>query len=216
MTNVFARKASEVISGSLQSSINFAGSGTAWDKIKNTLSADGDFALKNGRIKETPITATISALLGTDKLKNFAYNDLSGRFRIVEGGKVELNSNLDSADVKAKTTGSLGLDGSLNLPLTLTLSPAITAGLGNRAGLGQLFKDSQGNTVLNLKMAGTLSNPHPTIDSKGMQQQIGTAVKNKLLETLEKKAGGDKSSESSDKAAPKEEVNKLLKGIFGK
>ena len=219
LSNVFAKKAAEIISGSLQSSINFAGSGTAWDTIKNTLSAAGDFALTNGRIKETPLTTTVSALLGTDKLKNFAYDKLSGRFRLVKGGKVELKSSLNSADVKAETTGNLGLDGSLDLPLTLTLSPAITAGLGNRAGLGQLFKDSQGNTVLNLKVAGTLSNPHPTIDSKVIQQQIGTAVKSKILETLEKKAGGGTSesgTEGGNEGNTKDTVNKLLKGIFGK
>ncbi len=186
LSSIFAKKAAEVISGSLQSSVTFAGSGTAWEKIKQNLSADGDFSLSNGQIKETPITSTISTLLGTDKLRNITFKDLSGHFQIVKGGKVQLKSSLDSADVKATTAGQVGLDGSLDLPLTITLSPAVSSSLSNRAGLGQLLKDSEGNTVLHLKMTGTVSKPSPTIDTKGLQQQIGTAIQNKLLENLTK------------------------------
>lgn len=217
LSSVFAKKAAGVISGSLQSSVKFAGSGTAWEQIKQTLSADGDFSLSNGQIKETPITSTISALLGTDKLRNITFKDLSGHFQIVKGGKVQLKSSLDSPDVKATTDGQVSLDGNLDLPLTISLSPAISSSLSNRAGLGQLLKDSEGNTVLHLKMAGTVSKPSPTIDTKGLQKQIGTAIQNKLLETLEKQNTTNQDSGSgTQQSKPQDTVNKLFKGIFGK
>lgn len=220
LASLFAQKAAEVINGSLQSSIKFNGSGTSWDRIRQTLSGEGDFSIKNGQIRETPITSTISALLGTDRLENIAFKDLAGHFRIVKGGKVELQSSLNSADVKAKTTGRVGLDGSLDLPLTITLSPAISSSLGNRAGLGQLLKDSEGNTVLHLKLAGTLSRPRPTIGRKELRQQIGTAIEKKLFETLSKPSPSGENKGGTQNGGtqknPQNTVNKLLKGIFSK
>jgi AsmA protein len=217
LSNFFAKKESDMVSGTLQNSVKFAGSGMKWETIKKTLTADGKFALSDGRIKETPITATVSTLLGIPQLKNISFKDVSGNFRI-EGGKVELKSSLNSTDVQAETAGRVGLDGSLDLPLTIKLSPALGSKLGGQAKVTQYLKDSEGNTVLNMKLTGTVSKPTPTLDMGSVQKQVGETIKNKLLEKLAptERNTSEGTTEESGGDSTQQPVNRLLKGILGK
>jgi len=217
LSNFFAKKASDLVSGTLQSSVKFAGSGMKWEIIKKTLSGDGKFALSDGQIKETPITATVSTLLGIPQLKNISFKDFSGNFRIKEG-KVELKSSMNSTDIQAETAGRVGLDGSLDLPLTIKLSPALGSELGGQAKVTQYLKDSEGNTVLNMKLAGSVSKPTPTLDMGSAQKQVGETIKNKLLEKLvpPEKTTSEGTTDETGGGNTEQSVNRMLKGIFSK
>jgi len=202
----------EPLSGSLRSSVKFAGSGFDWSILQKTLTADGNYALTNGEVKETPLTGAISTLLGMPQLRNIAFNDLSGTFKIVEGGKMNLESSLQAADIQAQTSGDLGLDGSLDFPLSLKLSPALSSKLGGKAKFTKFLQDKEGNTVLNLKIAGTIDSPRPVIDTGSVQKQVTETVKEKIFEKLENREGTDGES-GNGKAAGGSPLD-ALKGLF--
>ena len=206
-SSALVQKLAGMLSGSLESAITFSGAGTTWQQISKVLTADGTFALTDGGIKGTPVSNSIANLLNLQELRDFSYKNIAGTFTIVEGGKVKIKTNLQGNDLDAEVEGIIGLDGSLDLPLTFHLSPALADKLKSRASFAQYLSDDQGGTTLHLKLAGTLKNPKPTLDMKGVQKQLQKSLQNKVLEQL------DSSGESSgDKASPE----KIIKGLFGK
>lgn len=205
LTSSLIQKAAGMLTGTLQSSVNFAGAGATWDKIKNVLTADGTFSLEKGSITGTPASGAVANLLGLSELNNISYKNISGAFTVVKGGKVKLNTQLKSADIAADADGIIGLDGSLNMPVTLHLSPALAEKLKSRGSFTQFLADGEGGSTLNLKLAGTVSNPQPTLDMKGVQDQLQKTLQQKLLE----QGGG---TQTDEKSSPES----MIKGLFGK
>ena len=205
LTSSLIQKAAGMLTGTLQSSVNFSGAGTTWDKIKNVLTADGTFSLEKGGITGTPASGAVANLLGLPELNNISYKNISGTFTVVKGGKVKLNTQLKSDDISADADGIIGLDGSLNMPVTLHLSPALAEKLKSRASFTQYLADDEGGSTLNLKLAGTVTNPKPTLDMKGVQEQLQKTLQKKLFE----QGGG---TQTDEKSSPES----MIKGLFGK
>jgi uncharacterized protein involved in outer membrane biogenesis len=205
LTASLIQKAAGMLTGSLQSSVNFSGAGTTWDKIKNVLTADGTFSLEKGGITGIPASTAVANLLGLPELNNISYENISGTFKIVEGGKVQLNTQMKGNDISADADGIIGLDGSLEMPVTLHLSPALAEKLKSRASFTQYLADEEGGSTLNLKLAGTVTSPKPTLDMKGVQDQLQKTLQKKLLE-------GSGDSGAGESGSPEN----MIKGLFGK
>jgi hypothetical protein len=215
--SVLARQLSDAVSGTLESSLTFAGAGTEWSAIRNVLTADGTFALQDGRFKNTPVTESVATLLGLPELNDISFQDVSGTFQIVKGGKVIINTRMNSQDIKAQTDGIVTLDGGLDLPVTLRLSKELTDKLSSRASVAKYLTDEQGETVLKLKLTGTVTNPRPTLDAAGVQK----AFEKKALDTIsdvlsDKKSDSKSSADKNTEVPPGNEVQDLLKGLFGR
>jgi uncharacterized protein involved in outer membrane biogenesis len=212
LTSVFAKKVRDILSGSLQSSMIFSGTGTEWSMIRNTLSADGKFSIQNGRIQNTPLTKTIAGLINLPELNDLSFKDIAGDVRLVKGGKVELKSQLNSQDITARTAGTVSLDGALDLPLALTLSPGLSKKLGAGTSVAKYLTNEKGEAVLNIKLAGTASDPQPTLDTAGIQKQAAETLKKKTLETIEKSLTGDKTGQGTTGS----EATDILKGLLNR
>ncbi len=206
-----ARSARRLLTGTVEAALSFAGTGTDVATIKKTLTADGTFAIKNGRFVETPLTTSIAALIGAPELRTFTFNDFSGTFQIVEGGRVRLDSNIDSPAVKVEAAGEIGLDGTLDLPLAITLPRSMTGRLGGAAS--RFLTDAAGNTTVNLKLAGTVSRPRPTLDTTTVRKQVEKNLKQKLFEKIGIPSGGTTGQGAAGAANP---AKSLLRGLFGR
>ena len=200
-----------MFTGSLQTAATFSGAGTSWQQISKVLTADGSFALTDGAIKGTPVSMSVSNLLGLQELNNISYKNISGTFKIIEGGKLKIKTNLKGADLDAEAEGIIGLDGSLDLPLTFHLSPALADKLKSRASFAKYLTDEQGTTTLNLKLAGTIKNPRPTLDMKGVQDQLQKSLEKEVIKQLE--SSGKGSDQGSGQEASPENI---IKGLFGR
>lgn len=206
-STALVQKLAGMVSGSLASTVNFSGAGATWDTISRVLTADGTFALVDGSIKSTPVSNSIATLLGLQELRNFSYENISGTFTIVEGGKVKIKTNMQGTDFDAEAAGFIGLDGSLDLPLTFHLSPALADKLQSKASFARYLTDKDGTTTLHLKLAGNIRKPQPTLDMKGVQEQIQKSLQKELLKQL------DSSGEGSSRDSSPEN---MIKGLFGK
>ena len=207
ISSAIMQKAAGMLSGSLQTSMTFSGAGTTWDELKKVLTADGTFTLLDGGIKGTPVSNTIASLLGLQELNNINYKNISGTFKIVEGGKAKINTSLEGLDLKAEADGIIGLDGSLDLPLTLHLSPPLTAKLQSMGSFTKYLSDEEGGSTLHLKLAGTLASPKPTLDSKGVQEQLQKSLQKELLKQIEPKG-----QQSDEQKSPEN----IIKGLLGR
>ena len=207
LSSALIQKAVNMLTGTFQTVMNFSGAGTTWAEIQKVLNADGSFTLADGGIKGTPVSSSIATLLGLQELNNINYKNITGTFKIVEGGKVKIKSNLKGADLDAEAEGIIGLDGSLDLPVTLHLSPAMADKLKSRTSYAKYLSDEDGGSTLHLKLTGTLKSPKPTLDMKGAQEQIQKSIQKEVFKQL------DGSSQETDK---KESPENLIKGLFGK
>ncbi|NOQ67459.1 MAG: AsmA family protein [Desulfobacterales bacterium] len=205
--SAFVQKAAGMLNGSLQSAMTFSGAGTSWEELKNVLNADGSFTLVDGGIKGTPVSSSISTILGLQELNNITYKNITGTFKVVEGGKVKIKSNLQGADLDAEAEGIIGLDGSLDLPLTLHLSPALADKLKSRGSFTKYLTDEQGGSTLHFKLTGNLKSPKPTLDMKASQDQIQKAIQNEIFNKT------DSPTQETDK---KESPASIIKRLFGK
>jgi AsmA protein len=207
LSSALVEKLAGMFTGSLQSEMTFSGSGTTWDKISKVLTADGSFTLSDGSIKGTPVTMSVANLLGLQELSNINYENISGTFNIVEGGKLKIKTNLQGPDLDAETEGIIGLDGSLDLPLTFHLSQPLADKLRSRASFTKYLSDEQGGATLHLKLAGTLRRPQPTLDMKGVQDQLQKSLEKEVIKQLDSSGG-----QSGEKSSPEN----IIKGLFGR
>jgi uncharacterized protein involved in outer membrane biogenesis len=205
LSSALVEKLAGMLTGSLKTGMTFSGAGTTWQQISKVLTADGSFTLIDGGIKGTPVSMSIANLLGLQELNNISYKNISGTFNIVEGGKVKIKTNMQGADLNAEAEGIIGLDGSLNLPLTFHLSPALADKLRARASFAKYLSDDKGGSTLHLKLAGSLKKPQPTLDMKGVQEQLQKSIQKEVIKQLES-SGQD----SGEKSSPEN----MLKGLF--
>jgi AsmA protein len=210
-----AQQMADAVSGTLESSFTFAGAGTDWGKIRQVLTADGSFSLKNGRIRNTSITKSMATLIGLPELNDMSFQDASGTFQIVKGGKVNLTTSMNSQDIKAQTAGTVSLDGGLDLPLTLRLSKELTGRLQNRASIARYLTDEQGEAVFKLKLAGTATDPRPSFDTAVVKKVIEEKALGAINDALSGKKSAEKSPAEKKTGVPQgNAVQELLKGMF--
>lgn len=211
-------KITEKLSGMLSTEMTYAGKGFKWPGLREKLSADGTFSLKEGQIKNSDLATSIARLTGITELENLAFNDFSGNFK-VRDGDVLVKSSIDGKGLEVETAGRIGLDTTLELPMTLKLSPELSARLEKKSSIARYLADEQGQTTLRLKLAGTLKKPKPTLDSGMVKEQLENTLRQKAMSEIDRAMGGDKKGKEGEKDPAKsalEEAGKgLLKGIFG-
>jgi len=207
LSSAIMQKTAGMLTGSLQAAMNFTGAGTSWAELKNVLNADGSYTLTDGGIRGTPVSSSISTLLGLQELNNISYKNITGTFKVVDGGKVRIKSSMQGADLNAEAEGVIGLDGSLNLPVTLHLSPAMSEKLKSRASFAKYLTDDQGGSTLSLKLSGNLTSPRPTLDTKEVQKQIQKSIQKEIFKKLDS---------SGQETETKESPENMLKGLFGR
>ncbi len=200
--------AAETITGALDSTLSFSGSGTEWSKIRKSLDAKGDYALREALIKNTGITNAIAAVLNLPELETLSFKDVSGSV-LLNKGKALVSLTSSGKDLNVETKGTVGLDGSLDFPITLELAPALSEKLKARTSLAKYLVDEQGKTVLRLDLVGTVQQPRPAIDAAQAKEQVEKTIKKKLEEEIDKKLSNQ---EEKDKAKP---ALDLLRGILG-
>jgi len=195
-----------MIKGRLQSTINFSGAGFEAAAVKRSLSAVADYSLTDGVIQQNPLTEAISALLGLPELKTIAFKDMSGKVRLLKGGNIKLDTTLSAQGLAASIDGTVNLDGALNLPVEINISQALAQKIRSNT-LKRLLAARNGGTTVKLRIVGSYSKPKVTLDPSFIKAQARKAVKEKLMEQLDKVIKKDDSKAASG--------IQLLKGFLG-
>ncbi|MBU4263085.1 MAG: AsmA family protein [Proteobacteria bacterium] len=211
---------SEKISGALSTDVSYSGAGMDWSVLRDRLSADGNFSLLDGKILNSGVARSIADLLGLPELQDFVFASLSGNVRVSEGN-LNLTSSMEGRDLNMEAAGRIGLDNTLDLPLTLQLSPELSQRLQQKASIARYLSNEQGKTIIQLKVAGTLDHPQPVLDTTSVQKQVGKTLLNKALGEIDRSSEqGTAGVEGDQQNAPQpslEETGKsLLKGLLGK
>ncbi|HID97686.1 MAG TPA: AsmA family protein [Thermodesulfobacteriaceae bacterium] len=212
--------AASMVSGTAEMQLLFSGTGTKWPVIQKTLTAEGTYALKEGRITNNPVTDLTADLLGLDELRNLSFESMDGNFHLVNG-KIHLSSDIASGDIAAKTKGTIGLDQNPDLPVVLTLSEGLTEKLNKTASLTRYLSSKNGNTEIYLKIAGTLTSPRITLDTGGVRQRLEKTIRKEAVEQLNQLLSDEKDTEKNSEVSdgnsrkPEDTAHELLKGLLG-
>jgi uncharacterized protein involved in outer membrane biogenesis len=211
---------SEKISGALSTDASYSGAGMDWPVLRDRLSAVGNFSLLDGKILNSGVARSIADLLGLPALQDFVFASLSGNVKISEGN-LNLTSSMAGRDLNMEAAGRIGLDKTLDLPLTLQLSPELSQRLQQKASIARYLANDQGRTTVRLKVAGTLDHPRPVLDTASVQKQVGETLLNKALGEIDRSSeqgatGTEKDQQSAPQPSLEETGKGLLKGLFGK
>ncbi len=198
--------------------LTFSGEGSTWPVLRQTLSARGDYHLKDVKIEETPITKAISLLLGLKELNKLQFDTIEGNLKIYHGN-VLLKSEMSGSDISASADGKVGLDGRLDMPLTIGLGPKFTKRLKSRASITRYLITENGQTVISLRLVGTVSKPIPRLNMTAIKKRAEKEIKKKAFQVLEKALDkksnkkGQPTSGTNNKGTP---AGQLLKEFFGR
>ncbi len=182
------------VSGQLQWQSSFSGRGTLPDNLLRALQLKGEFNLQNGEAKGSPVIEGMADFLGNSDLKILSFQTLTGQYNLHDG-LARINGHLGSSKTKLTSTGTINIDGRLNLQLDTRFAPEIMNKLRVGKSLKQSISDQDGWGYLPLQIQGTLSYPKVGYDSVVLQNQVidkaKEKVSQKLLDTIAPGAGGE-------------------------
>ncbi len=191
--------------GTLSSAFEFAGAGFSTARMESNLTANGELDMREIKLQGSEIGHSLAAILNLPELKDLNMETLTGHFTI-RNGRLQLDTAMNSSLFSGRTSGSMGLDGSLNMPLTITLSPKLSANLEQRLNVAKYLEKRDKQTVVRLDVKGSLSKPKVTLNENYIRRQTTNSLVDHAL-------GSDASAE--EKAAG-EAVKGVLDSLFGK
>lgn len=184
---------------------DFSGRGTTKETLLRALQLDGQISLLQGVIAGLPLQEQIATFLDSPDLTSIDFREFQGNYRMRDG-RLRLDSEMEGSKVSVTPTGTLGIDGSLELKLPVRLSPEVLSRMGASDRLKQAFVDSSGWGVLPLQIGGSLTSPKIGFDSEALQKQAVDQATQALGERLREKLA----PESDDQ----EEGNEPLKNLL--
>jgi uncharacterized protein involved in outer membrane biogenesis len=217
---VLSQQYGDWLTGTLNSSIEMAGSGTAWPQIKKALTLRSEYTVRDGQLREMPITATVAELLNLPELRTPSFQNVAGNLR-VEQGQTLVDSVFTGKDLRAEVTGTIGLDGQLNLPVALRLTGALAQKVQATTRVAQYLTTAGDGVALDFKLVGEVSRPRPVLDVGAAGERLKEQVEKKALQELERFIQKQAPSQQEppaqqDGKPPQPPIQDFLKGLLGR
>lgn len=177
--------------GKLNLNARFAGRGNSIEDIRRSLSGDGTASFAEGKLVNWGLLDSLGSFLGLKFLKEQQIRTLRNSFKIADGRVRFDDFSVSTKEGDFELVGSVGLDGSLDYKLAVTLSPELSQrfdAVGGFSGYQQLtefLKNDQGRVVLDLKVGGTAKRPKFVPDFSRAEKKAGDRLKAKVEEKKE-------------------------------
>ncbi|MEN8258066.1 MAG: AsmA family protein [Thermodesulfobacteriota bacterium] len=205
LQNTFFANSPAQTLGALSGAMTFDGRGINPDQIKKNISALGEFSMPGARITGADFTKALASLLDLQELNDLDLQDMAGSFSIKKG-VAQIRSSTKNSSFFAEMNGSVGLDGSLNLPVSLSLSPHLSSRVASRLKAARYLEKKGDRIQVYLAVDGMATSPRVNFDRRQVRRQATGTLIDEVL-------GEDASPE--EKAAG-EAVKGLLDNLFGK
>jgi len=205
LMKAFAPKASGTVFGDLSLRADFSGKGTLSETLRRNLTSRGEFSIAEGRLTASPLVKGVADFVRHEALNEVSFDRVLGEYQL-KNGEILLNGDLSGRDVTMKPSGTVDLDGQLDLKLGTRLSPQLIARLDENGEVARLFTDSSGWGELPLLVTGSLGKPRFTFDP--------AVIKSKAKDQLRRKLEEKVAAESTEPA--KQLLEETLKGLFYK
>lgn len=217
LVTAFYPVAAGTVAGGLDLDLNLKGAGTTTAALQRNLSGAGEIAIVDAQLSGTGLAQGLAVFFQEDDLRLLKFSRFAAGFRI-SNGQILIDGDFSGAQVKLQPQGTIGLDGSLDLRLPMGVPPELGRKLGGKVNFTGMLRDSEGWTVLPLRVKGSLSEPAVSFDSKAARAAAGAHLQERLERSLDKrlrKAAGDSATTEEGKKSS-EELKDALKGLLGR
>lgn len=221
--NALFPRASNTVFGTMFLKSDIQGEGTTWDMIRQKLTSRSDVNVIDGRLTGTGLAGGLAGFLNTRKLEVLEFDSLKGNMKL-ENGNIKLDSRFTGNEVRMAPTGTIGLDGALNLSLNMRLAPAIASQVQIGKLYSQIAQTGDGWTMVPIGVAGTLQAPRFSLDTSAVSDQLMERGKEELRKHLQDKGlerltpqAPDKNGKESDKeekTTPEKILEDTLRRLF--
>jgi len=194
----YAGKLAQAWTGALSATLGGSCSLMDADVIKQTLTVTGDLVGTDGQVNLTGSLGDVSRFLGDRQdLLRVGYNQIRQHLD-VRDGRVHLeNLAVDGHETDWTGNGWLGLDGTIDLGLSVKLPAGYTPSLGDLSFLAEGLRGDDGRVQLDLKLTGQSRKPTVGLDldpaamlqKKGLQEGLEDEVKKGLGGLLDRLKG---------------------------
>ncbi len=210
LTLNFARNEKMDLSGVMKGDLVFYYSpakSNAAEQIKQTLAGKMVVDLNEARIKKSVIADAIALFTGLDDLRHPAFD--RGHFDInIRDQKMLIAGLMTSPRLKVTPAGTLGFNKSLDLLTDIEVSPELALKMQVARYTGFL-KSKNGWSLVPLKITGTTNNPSVGLNQAVFKKQLQKGIQSEIEKHFFKE-GSQKQQQQG------EQLNDLLKGLFGK
>lgn len=214
--------ARKLISGKANLDLTVAGKGKEWANIQKNLDGNGLAELLDGAFLDFNVLKGVLDQLGQRtgqqqwisqsvvnkypkvfKDPDTKFDKMKSDF-VIQGGRLKArNLTLDAGDYGVLGQGSIGFDNTVDLKVTMKLSPALSKDLIADVREAKYLANTQGLIEVPFVLSGTLPKVTPGIDSKFIGEVIQRALLQKGGDTIQKKLldglfGGKKTSAPPD------------------
>ena len=178
----------DVLFGRLKLDLTAKGRAGAWPDLSRSLTGDGAFALRDGRLTTADILDLALRSVGvtgapTGGARDTTFSDFSGAFAIARR-QIDLRTvRIVTGDYGLEGKGRVGLDQTLDLAAQLRLSERLAARFPQVA---RWIASDDGAVVLPLRIGGTVAAPTVTVPLKAIRKEVRKQVREKLKDTLER------------------------------
>lgn len=154
-----------------------------------TFAADGSATSTQGIVNLSRFISPVSTLAGIDlsNLEKIDFSNWTGNFYINNGRLGTDDWKIKSVSGDWDIKGSFGFDGSLDYTARVVVPPSVQRkmkDLDRYRDLVDLFRDENGNLILDLGIGGTAGSPKISLDQTKAKQKAG----DKLMDNLKKGA----------------------------
>ena len=156
-----------------------------------SLSGTGSAFSSSGSLDISPFIEplTRSGLIDLSHISKLDFSEWRGNFLVRDGRFVTESWTIESNRGDWSITGSFGLDGTIDYDARLVVPPAVQAqmkDLSKYRDLVDLFRDKEGNLVLDLDFAGTSKKPKVSLDMSRAKEKAAEKARDELLDKAKK------------------------------
>jgi len=211
LTDAFAPKIKGKLVGILSGKADIAGAGTLPENIKRNLKGKGEFAIKNGSLRNSELSARFLQILGLQDLREIPIEKANGRFAISDG-IVNLTTTISSKDMAIDEKGTIGMDEKLDLGILVRVSDRLAPKVVSQSSIAKFLSGEKGWTALPLRVGGTISNPSYGVDTRAVGKKATEGIQKRIGEEIFKRLPKEQPSGTDQQKKPS--ARDLLEGIF--
>jgi len=161
------------------------------EAILGSLTLEGDLSGSDGTIDLRQKLGGISKYLGRRQdLLRVVYSGVQQHIRIADGQAIIEGLRIDGRDTDWTGSGTVGLDGDLDLDLHVRLPAGYTPDLGDLSFVAEALRDEQGRIGLDFSLTGPAADPTVALDLDPQELMKSDALQDRLEDEVKKGLGG--------------------------
>ncbi|MEM6884610.1 MAG: AsmA-like C-terminal region-containing protein [Verrucomicrobiota bacterium] len=193
--------------GFMQGSLNFELSGNGNASAPKNLSGKGNFSIAPAKMPKLQAARILGSILGIKLMQDGTFEQVKGTFtlndQVVDFSQLEVISE----NVSVKLTGTVGFDTQLNLQGNIILEPGATDVFSKL--FGQTADEIRSEVrEVPLTITGLSSKPDVKVNTVQVGLDAGKSLLNRFLFNQDE-------SEENPTDEPVEQVDSIIKGLFG-